>query len=289
MNFLCSAPPADNAELRRRIYQGAVYRLPATPVSMRLVEDVLSLAHEELGADGPVREAQFRLSDEEFFRRAGRLRSILYTEPRCHEAVRRLLAVYGFDPGRTAFDPIRLRIVTHRGFENPKAAPVYYAHRDTWYANPQAQITWWIPLHDVGEEETFAFYPDYFDRLVSNNSEEFDYDRWMQGGWSLKIGWQDPTAGSTALYPGQVGGVDLSSVRTFAARAGEVILFAGAHFHQTRPNTTGRTRFSLDFRTANLDDHAQGLGAPNVDNRSTGSALRDYVQPAGTSSSWPGQ
>jgi hypothetical protein len=281
MSFLSSTLPADNAATRRAIYAGTVFRLPPTPASSCLVEEVLGLVETELGESGPAREAQFRLGDEEFFRRVGTLRKILYTQPRFHQAVREVVASCGFDAGRTAFDPIRLRVVTHRGFENPKAAPVYYAHRDTWYANPQAQITWWVPLHDVTEEETFVFYPDYFDRPVSNNSCEFDYDRWMRGGWSLKIGWQSPGAGTAALYPGLVSGFDPGEALTFACRAGEVVLFAGAHFHQTRSNTSGRTRFSLDFRTVDLDDHARGLGVPNVDNRSTGSALRDYVHPAG--------
>src|SRR5262249_54764849 len=159
----------------------------------------------------------------------GRLRKTLYTEPPFHQALRDVVASVGFDPRRTAFDPIRLRVVTHRGFENPRAAPVYYAHRDTWYANPQAQITWWIPLHDVGEEETFVFYPDFFERPVSNNSCEFDYDRWMQNGWSLKIGWQSASAGSTALYPGLTGVNDPGRVLTFGCRAAEIVLFAGAH------------------------------------------------------------
>src|SRR2546421_9567588 len=40
------------------------------------------------------------------------------------QAVRDLVAECGFDAARTAFDPIRLRVVMHRGHENPKAAPV---------------------------------------------------------------------------------------------------------------------------------------------------------------------
>src|SRR5579864_7917239 len=34
----------------------------------------------------------------------------------------------------------------------------------------------------------------------------------------------------------------------------------GAHFHQTRVNTTGRTCVSIDFRTFYLDAHRQGIG-----------------------------
>jgi hypothetical protein len=271
--------PSENAAFRRSLYDGAVVRLAPTADSERLVAAVLTLVDEELGRDGPAREAQVRLSNDEVVRRIGRLRKVLYTEPRFHEAVSTMIAGCGFDPGRSAFDPIRLRVVTDHGFENPQAAPVYYAHRDTWYANPQAMITWWVPLHDVAEEETFVFFPDHFARHVANNSHEFDYDEWVRDGWNRKIGWQGSDA--SALYPGLPGEMDAGRRLTVSARAGEILLFAGAHFHQTRPNTTGRTRFSLDFRTVNLDDYAQGLGAPNVDNRSRGSALRDYVRPTG--------
>ena len=45
---------------------------------------------------------------------------------------------------------------------------------------------------------------------------------------------------------------------------GEVLLFSGAQFHRTLPQARGRTRFSLDFRVVDLDDHARGRGAPNA-------------------------
>jgi hypothetical protein len=278
MNFLECTPPADNHVFRQALYAGTVFRLPATATSLRVVERATALIQEELGPS-PIREAQFRYGDEEWFARIGRLRKAIYTGAEFHDLVRAILRECGFEVARTAFDPMRLRVVTHKGFENPRAAPIYYAHRDTWYAHSQAEITWWIPLHDVREEETFVFYPDHFSSPVPNNSEEFDYDRWVQHGASLRIGWQNPDAGQTHVYPGQVGSFDPGTTLSFAAHAGEVVLFAGAHFHQTCRNATGRTRFSLDFRTVHLGDHGQGIGAPNVDNRSTGSAVREYVQP----------
>jgi hypothetical protein len=271
--------PADNAAVRRALYSGTIFQLAATPESRSLVAAATEQLAAEFGDGGSIREAQFRLSGDEFFQRAGRVRKMLYTEPRFHEALRRVVASCGFNERRTAFDPIRVRVVAHAGHANPRAAAVYYAHRDTWYANPQSHITWWIPLHDVQAEETFVFYSDFFARPVPNNSEEFDYTRWMQGGRDLKIGWQNPDAGATARYPGLLGPVDGGTTVSVTCRQAEILLFAGAHFHQTLSQTTGRTRFSLDFRTVDLDDHAAGLGAPNVDNRSTGSALPDYVQP----------
>ncbi len=276
---LRTAPPARPEDLLPALYRGEIFLLPPTPASERLVAAAWDCLGRELGDDGDPREAQFRLGDGEFFERVGRLRKHLYTAPAFHEHVRAVVAGLGLSASRIAFDPIRLRVVTHRGFENPKAAPIYYAHRDTWYAHSQAEITWWVPLHDVTEEETFAFYPDWFARPVGNNSEAFDYDAWSRHGAALRIGWQAPTHGSEYLYPGGVGAFDPGRVLSFAARRAQVLLFSGAHFHQTRKNSTGRTRFSLDFRTVDLDDHGRGRGAPNVDNRSTGSAVRDYVQP----------
>jgi hypothetical protein len=59
---------------------------------------------------------------------------------------------------------------------------------------------------------------------------------------------------------------------------GGVILFSAAQLHSTVPNTCGITRYSIDFRTVNLDDVLQKCGAPNVDSASTGTTLRDYIR-----------
>jgi hypothetical protein len=48
--------------------------------------------------------------------------------------------------------------------------------------------------------------------------------------------------------------------------------------HSTVPNTSGRTRFSIDFRTVNLDDVIARRGAANVDSARTGTTLRDYLR-----------
>jgi hypothetical protein len=47
--------------------------------------------------------------------------------------------------------------------------------------------------------------------------------------------------------------------------------------HSTVPNTSGRCRYSIDFRTVNLDDAVNRRGAPNVDSACTGTTMRDYL------------
>jgi hypothetical protein len=54
---------------------------------------------------------------------------------------------------------------------------------------------------------------------------------------------------------------------------GGVILFSGAHLHSTVPNTSGRTRFSIDFRTAHVDELVSLGGAPVIDRECTGTTL----------------
>ncbi len=209
---------------------------------------------------------------ERLFAAVGRVRRALYTSARWHEAVRDLIAASGFDPAAYAFDPLRLRTVLHRGHEIPARRAVYVAHRDTWYAHPQAAITWWLPLDDLDADETFVFYPDAFATPGAERLGAFDYDRWVQDGWALKIGWQDGRRDGRRV-------IRACSAPTRARRsaspavAARLLLFSGAHLHRTLPQATGRARFSLDFRIAHLGDVAAGTGAPNADNRSRGSAL----------------
>jgi hypothetical protein len=55
-------------------------------------------------------------------------------------------------------------------------------------------------------------------------------------------------------------------------------LFSAAQLHSTVPNTSGVTRFSIDFRTVCLRDVIEDRGAPNVDSHCTGTSLRDFVR-----------
>jgi len=279
VSFVVRTRPREDAELRRALYDGTVFLLPATDASRALVDLARARLHDELGDDP--RGAHARMTDEELFTRIGRLRRELYLEAHAQTLLRDMAASVGFDRRETAFDPARLRVIAHGASENPRAAPVYYAHRDTWYAHPPSVVTIWTALDDLAADETFVFYPERFRAPVANDSEIFDYDAWVARGWSLKIGWQDREASTKARYPQVVGAEDYGPAVGFSCRRGEILLFAGAHFHRTLPQTRGRTRFSLDARLVHLAEHALGLGAPNVDGRSRGSALADYVQPEG--------
>jgi hypothetical protein len=56
------------------------------------------------------------------------------------------------------------------------------------------------------------------------------------------------------------------------------MLFSGAQLHTTVPNTSGRTRFSIDFRTVNIRDVEAVAGAANVDSECSGTNLGDFLR-----------
>jgi hypothetical protein len=268
--------PASNRDCRLALYRGELFKGGPTASSELLVAEVQQLLLDELGCSDP-RKAHEQLSPEDFFRSIGRVRKTLFLDAHYHRRVQEVIADGGFDPEEVAFDPLRLRSIVHQGHKNPRAAPVYYPHRDTWYAHEQGIIAWWIPLDDLEARETFVFEASKFEEPVENDSASFVYEAWVEEGWDLKIGWQDMEAGTSADYPAArlSGGQE----EGFACRRAENLLFSGAQFHRTLPQATGLTRYSLDFRILHLPDHAAGLGAPNVDNQSRGAALVDYIKP----------
>ena len=65
---------------------------------------------------------------------------------------------------------------------------------------------------------------------------------------------------------------------------GEVLMFSGNQLHASTPNTSGRARFSVDFRTVDVPDLVAGRGAALVDAYCTGTAIRDFINVADESS-----
>ena len=56
-----------------------------------------------------------------------------------------------------------------------------------------------------------------------------------------------------------------------------MVAFSAAQLHATAPNTTDATRFSIDFRTVNVDDVRASRCAPNIDSESSGSTIVDFI------------
>jgi len=183
---------------------------------------------------------------------------------------RDFLQSLGIDLAKFSLDRFRLRGVMPGAENIPAAAAAFYAHRDCWYANPQAQINLWMPLHDVDRLCSFGFYPELFEVAVENESCGFDYDDFVGHG-----GFQ--STAKVPVHPHWTATEQPEPPYCVELKQGNLLLFSAAHLHRSLPNRSGRIRFSLDLRLVHLQDYAQGLGAPNCDNRSRGSALADYT------------
>lgn len=245
-------------EERNRLYSG---QLLERAVGHTFADQLWQAIDAEFGPQPRVPRA------EGHFEHLTRLRQTL-SQPVWRGHARDFLAGLGLPLEEFAIDRFRLRSVSPGAHHQPEAAAVFYAHRDTWYANPQAQINLWMPLHDVSGQDSFQFFPEFFDRAVANDSETFDFDRFVAVG-----GFQNSAARSAhprwlvdQPVPGQP--VEL--------KAGHCLLFAAAHLHGTLPNLSQQVRFSIDLRLVHKEDHACGRGAPNADNRSRGSSISGY-------------
>src|SRR5919112_3055691 len=82
----------------------------------------------------------------------------------------------------------------------------------------------------------------------------------------------------TRPLPRPVEPVELDPQIRLICPVGGIILFSAAQLHSSVPNTSGVTRFSIDFRTVHLDDVVAKRGAPNIDASCTGTTMRDYLR-----------
>jgi ectoine hydroxylase-related dioxygenase (phytanoyl-CoA dioxygenase family) len=150
----------------------------------------------------------------------------------------------------------------------------FHPHRDCWYSAPFNQINWWIPIYEVVPENVMAFHPQYFDRPVRNGSARYDYAEWNR---TSRLAAAQHIRSDTREQPRPEEPVELEPQIRVVPEPGGVMMFSGAQLHSTVPNTSGRTRFSIDFRTVNIDDVRARRGARNVDAACTGTTLRDFV------------
>ena len=89
---------------------------------------------------------------------------------------------------------------------------------------------------------------------------------------------KDTRRQSEALEP-----IELDPQIRLVTEPGGLIIFSAAQLHSTVPNTAGRTRLSIDFRTVHSEDLLQQRGAPNLDSACTGTTIHDYLRGSDTS------
>jgi hypothetical protein len=194
--------------------------------------------------------------------------------PQSIDHVRRIVRALGGDPECCYADVPKLRTAFPAGGLSTGIAYAFQAHRDTWYAAPQQQVNWWLPVFPAQAGNVMEFYPRWFDAAIDNSSDRYNY--YVANGWRGRIkdfsGQRD-----TRLHPAPRRPLPAEEPRLcLVPPVGGVMMFSGGQLHATVPNRTEVTRYSIDFRTVCLDDVRSGRGAPARDVHCAGTALRDF-------------
>jgi hypothetical protein len=223
------------------------------------------------------RAAQHDLPPDEFTAILARLKPQFVHHHRSKELLQQVFSEFGCDLAKTYFDVPRLKSVTHSGEQASGLTYAIHPHRDTWYSAPFCQLNWWLPIYPIGTNSALAFHPRYWKEPVRNGSNRFNHYRWNK--YARKSA-ADNFDDYLINQPRPEEPVELNPQLKPIPPVGGVILFSGAQLHSAVPNTSGKTRFSIDFRTVHFDDVVARIGAPNVDSAATGTTLRDFMRAA---------
>jgi len=262
-----------DATRRKLLFEGNTFFYEPRGPGKALCQFAWELIQEAFAPIAP-EDAQREMPVEQFVKIISPLKTRFTHHARSKELLRDVLEDAGCDVGMTYFDVPKLRIVTSDGYLSAGVGYAYKSHRDTWYACPPSQINWWTPISEITPRSAFVIHPNYFARAVPNNSNQFDAYQWNADGRKNAARYitEDPRPHPHLTEPRDL------DWQVILGGPGSLILFSAQHLHATVPNTSGRTRFSIDFRTVHRDDVVAGAGAQLVDNASTGTTLRDFLR-----------
>jgi hypothetical protein len=274
MNTVYVDSKANDSARRQRLYDGQLFVISPRPSTIALCEFAKSMIVEAFGSIDPL-EAQYHMPVEQYVAIVGPLKPKFIHHPETKKLLRALVEDCGCDLNETYVDVPRLRMVTSDGYLTAGVGYAHHPHRDSWYSAPLAQLNWWLPIYDIESERSMAFHPAYWSKAVKNGSEEFNYYNWNSEGRKNAA---QHIKTDTRKQPKPLEEIELEPQIRLIVPAGGVVLFSAAQMHSTVPNTSGRARYSIDFRTVNAADLRAGKAAPNVDSHPVGTSLRDFVR-----------
>jgi hypothetical protein len=267
------APFSD--EIRRQhVYDGQLFAFSPRPSTVALRDFAREMIEEAFAPRDP-QTAQFEMPVEEFVAVLSELKPRFIHHPRSKALLQGILEEFGCDLSKTYFDVPKMRSMAHGDYLKAGIALAFDPHRDSWFASPLSQQNWWIPLYEIGPDDSMAFHPRYWSEPVRNGSSEYNQYEWNRTARSSASQY---IKADTRKIPRPEEPIELDPQVRLIPRAGGLILFSGAQLHSTVPNTAGRTRFSIDFRTVHLDDVVNLRGAPNVDSAPTGTTLWELLR-----------
>lgn len=267
----------DDDERRERLFNGHLFVYSKRQSVFDFVAFARSMIEDSFGEFDP-RTAQNGMKVEDYADLLGKLKPAFIHHPESKRHLKNILEDLGCDLGKTYFDVPRMRTSTSDGYLTTGIAYAWHPHRDTWYSAPACQINWWLPIYEIESDNAMAFHPKYWSQPVQNSSSEYNYYVWnkLHRGESVaKLIKSDPRP-----LPRATEGIALDPQNRLICPVGGIILFSAAQMHSSVPNTSGKTRFSIDFRTVHADDAAAKRGAPNLDAACTGTVMRDFLNGA---------
>lgn len=275
MNTIYYDPPFSDERRREELYQGQLLAYSPRRSTLAFIEFARQLIKEAFAPYDP-ETAQRHLSVEQYADILVKLKPNFIHHAESKALMRDIFGEMGCDIEKTYFDVPKMRSSTSDNYLTTGIAYAWHPHRDTWYSAPPCQINWWIPIYDIQSDNAMAFHPRYWNVPVKNSSKGYNYYVWNQqnrGAHVAQFLKEDPRP-----LPKPTEALVLDPQLRLVVPAGSIILFSAAQMHSSVPNTSGKTRFSIDFRVVNLDDVAGRKGAPRVDEACTGTTMRDYVR-----------
>lgn len=259
---------------RQRLYEGQVFVFTPRASTLALIQHAREMIEAAFGDLDP-RTAQYHMPVEDYVSIIAPLKPNFIHNAKTRQLIQNVLVEFNCDLEKTYQDVPRLRMVTSDGYLTSGVGYAHHPHRDTWFAAPMTQLNWWLPIYGIESESSMAFHPRYWSQGVQNESSSFNYYDWNKNGRKNAAQYikQD-----TRKQPHAVEPLELEPQIRVVCPPGGIVLFSGAQLHSTVSNTSGMTRYSIDFRTIHLDEVRTMGGAPNVDSAPTGTSLRDFVR-----------
>jgi hypothetical protein len=267
-------PGVPSHELRRTLYAGHLVIL----TRLQALRDFVDYTREELTElfhPHDPEHAHEHIEPTEMARILSVWKPRYIHSDKSKKLVRAVIEEAGFSPEETHYDLPKPRTSFPLGHLNTGVAFAFPWHRDTWYSAPAQQINWWLPIFPVRDDNAMSFDLASFDRAVPNTSDGFDYYQNNASRLTTATG----VTREVQSRPGAVGHKPDQELVILPA-PGEVLLFSGNQLHASTPNTSGRARYSVDFRIVDVPDLLAGRGAPLADVHCTGTAIRDFVNVA---------
>jgi hypothetical protein len=261
---------APAGELRQALYAGNLFIM----TRLRAVSEFVEYTREqltELFKPYDPEHAHEYFDKTEMARMLGAWKPAFIHSERSNDLVREIIRQIGFKPEETHYDVPKPRTSFPVGHLTTGIAFAFPWHRDAWYSAPAQQINWWLPVYAARPDNSMSFDLESFDRAVPNTSAAFDYYK----NNARRLNTANQVAHEEQARPGALDHAPNHDLVVLPAPGG-VLLFSGAQLHRSIPNTSGRARFSVDFRTVDVSDIKAGRGAPLVDAYCTGTAIRDF-------------